>query len=312
MLTLERPNRPQQSSVIIDRLLLEETQGVSKKDKFVLFCLKKIYLASRVASILILRKKNGDLPYTEDGTSFKNFLYKSVKSLGMANLQLKVNLPRYGFQVYCRNEDDFNDFVIIAQHELNLLRHFSPKEGDVVVDISTGLCTMISSKQVGANGKVIAIIDDPQNYDTLNHTIKSNNLANVMSFNYVACSKEMQMVLIPYRRMLLNKDKKPTTVVTTKAVYANTLDNLLQKNGINKVNWVKIGTQGKEFEVLKGAHNLLSNSEDIALLIEVHGHDNNYKPLIEFLKSYNFVIVFEQNYEQGNKHIITKKSSSSR
>jgi FkbM family methyltransferase len=38
-----------------------------------------------------------------------------------------------------------------------------------------------------------------------------------------------------------------------KAVYANTLDSLLQKNGINKVNWIKIGIQGKELDVLQGA-----------------------------------------------------------
>ena len=309
MLTLQRPNKTQHSSVTIDRLLLEETQGVTSKDKLVLFCLKKIYLASRVASILIPGKKKEDLLYTDDGASFKNFLYKSVKSLGMANLQLKVNLPKYGFQVYCRNEEDFSDFVIMAQHEVNLPKRFLPKEGDVVVDVSTGLCTMITSKQVGANGKVIAIIDDPQNYDTLDNTIKSKNLTNVIPFNYVACSKEMQMILIPYRKMLLDKDrdKKPISVVRTKAVYANTLDNLLQKNGINKVNWIKIGIQGKELEVLKGAHNVLSNSKDITLLIEVHGHDNNYKPMIEFLKSYNFVIVFEQNYEWNDKHIIAKK-----
>jgi FkbM family methyltransferase len=62
-------------------------------------------------------------------------------------------------------------------------------------------------------------------------------------------------------------------------VYANTLDNLLQKNGINKVNWIKTGIQGKELDVLQGAQNLLSNSKDICLLIEVHGYDND-KPTI--------------------------------
>jgi predicted methyltransferase len=74
------------------------------------------------------------------------------------------------FKSICRNEDDSNDSVIMAQHEVNLLKRFSPKEGDVVVDVSTGVCTMVTSKQVGTNGKVIAIIDDPQNCDTLNHT----------------------------------------------------------------------------------------------------------------------------------------------
>lgn len=308
MLTLQRPNKTQQSSITIDRLLLEETQGVTKKDKLVLFCLKKSFLASRVASMIFLGKKNGDLPYVEHGTIFKNFLYKSVKYLGIDNLQIKVNLPMFGFQVYCRNEDEFNDSIIMAQHELNLLRGFSPKDGDIVVDISTGLCTMIISKQVGPTGKVIAIVDDPQNYDTLNHTIKSNNLTNVMPLNYISYSKEVQMVLIHYRRLLLNKDKKPTSIGKTKAVYANTLDNLLQENEINEVNWIKIDIQGNDLEILKGAHNLLSTSKDIALLIKVHGHDS-YKPLIEFLKSYNFVIAFEQKYDQGNKHIVAKKLS---
>ena len=219
------------------------------------------------------RKKSGYLPYAEDGATFKNFLYKFVKSFGI--LQLKVNLTEYGLQVYCRNQEDFNDFVIMAQQEVNLLKDFILKEGDVVVDVSTGLCTTKISKQVGPNGRVITIIDDPQNYDTLNNTIKSNNLTNVTPFNYVACSEDKQMVLIPYRKMLLDidkdKDKKPTSVSKTKAVYANTLDNLLQKNGINRVNWIKIGMEGKELEVLNGAHHLLSNSKDIALLIEAHG-----------------------------------------
>ena len=315
MLTLERPNKSQQSSISIDRLLLENTQGVTNKDKLVLFLSKKIYLALKVARLPIPRKKSGYLPYAEDGATFKNFLYKFVKSFRMASLQLNVNFTEYGLQVYCRNQEDFNDFVTTALQEVNLLKDVSLKEGDVVVDVSTGLCTMKISKQVGPSGRVITIIDDPQNYDTLNNIIKSNNLTNVTPFNYVACSEDKQMVLIPYRKMLLNidkdKDKKPTSVSKTKAVYANTLDNLLQKNGIDRINWIKIGMEGKELEVLKGAHNLLSNSKDIALLIEAHGHGNNYKLLIEFLKSYNFVIAFEQDYEWGNKHLIAKKPSFS-
>ena len=49
-------------------------------------------------------------------------------------------------------------------------------------------------------------------------------------------------------------------------VNANTLDNLLlqqQQIAIRQVNWIKIDVEGAEFEVLKGAHNLLLNSKDI-------------------------------------------------
>ena len=60
--------------------------------------------------------------------------------------------------------------------------------------------------------------------------------------------------------------------------------------------------------VLMGANNFLSKSKDIAILIEVHGHEN-YEPLLKLIDSYNFVIEFEKNYEWGDKHIIARKTS---
>jgi hypothetical protein len=83
----------------------------------------------------------------------------------------------------------------------------------------------------------------------------------------------------------------------------------LQLNEITDVNWVKIDVEGAEFEVLKGASNVLSKSKDIALLIEVHGKDT-YEPIIESLRSYNFKIDFEKTYEHGEKHIIALKDRS--
>ncbi len=72
-------------------------------------------------------------------------------------------------------------------------------------------------------------------------------------------------------------------------INANTLDNLLQQIGIKQVNWIKIDVEGAEFEVLKGAHNLLLNTKNIVLLMEVHGSPNDYRlKLEEFLKSYKF------------------------
>jgi hypothetical protein len=89
-------------------------------------------------------------------------------------------------------------------------------------------------------------------------------------------------------------------------VDANTLDSLLQQNGIRQeeVNWIKIDVEGAEFEVLKGAHSILSESKDIALLIEVHDDPRVYRPKVEkLLDSYNFKIVFEKGYWNGEMHI---------
>jgi FkbM family methyltransferase len=306
-----------QDSVSIDSLLLNEAKGMTKKDKLALFSLKKIYLASRVASRLVLGKKKRDRLYIERGISFKKFLYKYVKFLGMDHIITKVNVPKYGFQAYCRSEENFNDFVIMTRHEHDLIKRFTPKDGDVVVDVGAhiGLYTIMGSKRVGPNGKVIAIEADPSHFEMLNHNIKLNSLTNVMPFNYIAYSKEMEMVLAEYLRMLLGENEKPKPKEKTAAVHVNTLDNLLHQNGISEVNWMKIDVEGAELDVLKGAQNILSNSKDISILIEIHGISHLYKPIMEFLNSYKFKIKFEkldEGYQRQNMrgamNILLRKS----
>jgi hypothetical protein len=97
-------------------------------------------------------------------------------------------------------------------------------------------------------------------------------------------------------------------------VNANTLDYLLQLNKIRQeeVNWIKIDVEGAEFEVLKGASNVLSKSKDVAILMELHGPPHIYRPKVEELVNlYNFKIEFEKSYEEnGSMHIIMQKSAS--
>jgi hypothetical protein len=96
-------------------------------------------------------------------------------------------------------------------------------------------------------------------------------------------------------------------------VKANTLDYLLQSNGIKheQVNWVKIDVEGAEFDVLKGAKDILSKSKNISLLIEIHNlstaYTTLYEPIKEFLNSYNFKIEYENVVYTGERHIIARK-----
>ena len=39
---------------------------------------------------------------------------------------------------------------------------------------------------------------------------------------------------------------------------------------MNKINWIKIDVEGAEFDVLKGAKNVLSKSKIVSLLMEIH------------------------------------------
>ncbi len=295
--------------------LLKETTGVTLLDKIILLFLKIIYLALRVSIRIALGKKRTDRLYIKRNIGFNSFLYKFLKFFSVGNsILLKVNVPKYNYKFYCRINNE--DYTFMTGHEEEIEEHFNPNDGDIVVDVGAhaGHYTLISSKRVGQKGKVIAIEADPTNFEILNRNIQLNGLTNVIPLNYAAYSKQTKLKLyLPveesgfsiYNTIMVNRAKPEEKFIE---VNANTLDYLLQQNGIRYANWIKIDVEGAEFEVLKGTINILSNSKNIALFVEIHGL-NNYRPVIEFLNIYNFKIEFERSNENGDwRHIIARKS----
>src|SRR5215213_4106895 len=299
-------------------------------DKIAVFLVKIVYLLSYLVLRLSLRialgKKRRDRVFDKKALAFNyefdvipsfdiiRFIYFMIKFLGFANpFLLKISVPKYGYKAYCPINK--NDLISMTIREDDIIEHFTPKEGDIVVDIGAhmGRYTIISSKRVGANGKVIAIEADPSNFGMLNRNIELNQLTNVIPLNYAVYSKDTKIKLyLPevesgytiYNTIMYNRARTEDKFVE---VNANTLDYLLQLKGIMDINWVKIDVEGAELEVLKGATNMLSKSKDIALLIEVHGLDN-YRPILEFLSSYNFKIEFEKSNKTGDwRHIVLRK-----
>src|ERR671920_1170170 len=298
--------------------LLKETKGVRTSDKCILYCLKVIYLGLRILLRISLGRKRRDRIFIEQGFDFNTFLYRVFKILRLDNsMLLKISVPKYDYKFYCRINRE--DLVFMTNHEDDIIEHFTPKQGDIVVDIGAhmGRYTIIASKRVGTNGKVVAIEAHPGNFEMLNRNIKLNRLTNIISLNHAVYSKETKVKLyVPgeesgntiYNTLISDRATNEEKFVE---VNANTLDYLLQSKGIKQeeVNWIKIDVEGAEFEVLKGAANILSKSKDIALLIEVHG-PHNYRPIVELLNLYNFKIEFEKSHESGDKHIIVRKDRS--
>jgi FkbM family methyltransferase len=311
-----------QDSIGSNAWWLRETCGARVFDKCLLYFLKVIYRGVRFSLRIVLGKKRRDKLYRQRGLNFKDFLYKSIGVLGIGNsMLLELSVPKYDYKVSCPINKE--DFIVMTKYEGEIIELFTAKEGDIVVDVGAhmGRYTIISSKRVGQNGKVIAIEAHPDNFEMLNRNIKLNKLTNIIPLNYAVYSKETKLKLyLPdeelgytmHHSTMLNYLSTKYNMETQGKfieVNANTLDNLLQQNGISHsdINWIKIDVEGAEFEVLKGATSILSKSKDIALLIEVHGKDN-YKPVVEFLKIYNFKIEFEKIYENREKHILVRKS----
>jgi FkbM family methyltransferase len=140
----------------------------------------------------------------------------------------------------------------MSSHEDYIVEHILPRDGDIFVDVGAafGFYTILGSKRVGLRGKVVAIESQPNNFEMLTHNIKLNKLTNVIPLNYAVYSKETKLKLysnysvMPQRTEEKNKEKFVE-------VNADTLDNLLQQNGISEINWIKIDVEGAELEVLK-------------------------------------------------------------
>jgi FkbM family methyltransferase len=304
-------------------------------DKVIVLLIKITYLLSYLTLRLSLRialgRKRRDKVFAEKGLAFNyefdaivsfymvKSLYSIIKFLKLANpCLIKLNVPKYGYKAYC--PINRNEFINMTIREDEIIEHFAPKQGDIVVDIGAhiGHYTIIASKRVGANGKVVAIEASPSNFKILNRNIRLNQLTNIISLNHVVYSKETKIKLyLPgeesgntiYNTVISDRARNEDKFVE---VNANTLDYLLQSKGIKQedVNWIKIDVEGAEFEVLKGATNVLSKSKDIALLIEIHNLSDNinlYRPILEFLNLYNFKIEFEMSHDGGEKHIIVRK-----
>jgi FkbM family methyltransferase len=296
---------------------LKETRGATFTDKLVLSLLKTIFLGTRFLLKVAIGKKRRDALFAKRDISFKKFLYSATAALGLGKLSLEISVPKHGYKVRCPLNRE--DFIVMTQHEEEIVERFTPKQGDTVVDVGAhmGRYTIISSKRVGPDGKVVAIEAHPNNFRLLNYNIKLNALTNVVTINSAAYSKKTPVKLyLPdeeqgfttHHSLMDNYLSTKYSNVTQKymLVEADTLDSLLSGAGIHSVNWIKIDVEGAELEVLKGAVDTLRRSNDISLLIEVHGRET-YQPVTALLKSHDFEFAFEKTYDSGEKHLIASK-----
>ena len=311
-------NKPDNIVIGSDRWLFKETKGNTLFDKFILNSIKLTYRGSRFLIGVALGKTKRDKLWNKRKITFHGFLYKYIERLRLDNTILLVfDVPKYNFKFCSRITRKINNFLIhdvvngMNFHEEQILKYFTPTEGDVVIDVGPafGLYTILASKKVGPLGKVIAIEPQPEILKLLKSNINVNKLDNVTTLNYAAYSKETKLKLYSNYTIISERAKKVKGDYIE--VNCNTLDNLIfQLEKIKQVNWIKIDVEGAELEVLKGAHIILSNNKDIALLIEIHKNSegkNLYKEIIELLHSYNFKIEIERLDKSGEIHVIVRK-----
>lgn len=150
------------------------------------------------------------------------------------------------------------------------------KSGMTALDIGAhhGLYTVLASKRVGSAGIVIAFEPSPRERKQLLRNIRLNRCLNVRVEPY-ALGRERsraELYIVESGEDGCNSLRPPVVDGSTHRISVEvvTLDQVLSRNGIRSVDFLKLDVEGAELETLQGAIKLLRGRPRPVLLVEVY------------------------------------------
>ena len=162
--------------------------------------------------------------------------------------------------------------------------------GSIVYDIGAhvGYYSLLASILVGAKGRVFAFEPLPDNLTKLYWHMDLNNCANVVIHQIAVSSKSGSVVF--RKKGIHNSESSFIGGVEGDSIEVATasLDNLILANKILPADFIKIDVEGAEFEVLKGAKNLISSHSPM-IFLATHGKDV-HEECCKFLRSFNYCL----------------------
>lgn len=228
--------------------------------------------------------------------------------------------PLSAFEILTQNEETsalgYGNWNLITDGEAILIREFL-KPKDVVFDVGGNHGEWSSfALNFQPTIQILAFEPVPAVFKMLENNLKSHS--NIRLFN-CALSDQIGKAVIHYyqgsdglsgfyyREVLRGALPDPLHI----AVEQTTLDAFCKSNGITKIDFIKIDTEGAEWKILQGAENLLKNHQIRALQFEYGGcyvdAKTTLKDVIMYLKK-NRYIVF-RIFPAGIIHIAKWESS---
>ena len=182
---------------------------------------------------------------------------------------------RYDFY-YLKNDKYVGQRIALEKYEPYetelILRQ--AKSGDVVVDVGAniGYYTVLLANKVGPNGKVYAFEPDSTNFEILKKNIEANKLENVVMVNAAVSNKNGVSYLYKSKenygdhKLIKNPlvDKSTSSLKKggslREKIKTVKLDDYLKNQ---KVNLMKVDTQGWEPAVFEGAKKIIEKNKPI-------------------------------------------------
>jgi FkbM family methyltransferase len=144
---------------------------------------------------------------------------------------------------------------------------YQPRRGDVIVDIGAGRGEDVFafSRAVRPAGRVWAIEPHPMSFQVLQKLCAMNGLANVTTLQYACVDHpgKLQIETLPVWES--NYVREGEASATSHAVEGVTFDNLSEKWGIGRIDFLKMNIEGAERNALPGCRNTLRRVNHVCI-----------------------------------------------
>lgn len=210
--------------------------------------------------------------------SFYSYYYTKYK-LKSARSKGNFLVNTHGCPLYVIPNDDglSSELLVFGSHERDTTDFVSNylKKDMICVDIGAniGYYSILYSKIVGPNGKVISVEPSPVNYEYLNKNLNLQNNKNFQIFNCACGDKEGNVRFHVDNRgnkcFVLNENeqcKSPENVIT---VPVQTIEKIVNETNLSKIDFLKMDVEGYEWIALQGGWKIIKKFKP-TIQIEIH------------------------------------------
>ena len=188
--------------------------------------------------------------------------YKNVR-LKKRNLKLNdkiVDVNNYRLEILPDDDGISTELALFKTHEpLNtkLLGNYL-KKGMVCLDVGAniGYYTILESKIIGNEGKVIAIEPSPINFPLLKKNLEREKLDNVETFCLAGGNTDGSLKFLLDRQSnlsrILKEGEKSKSSDTIVDVPVKKLDNFVDELKLEKIDFLRMDVEGYEYYIYKG------------------------------------------------------------
>ncbi|MFT8674497.1 MAG: FkbM family methyltransferase [Acetobacter sp.] len=168
----------------------------------------------------------------------------------------------------------------------------APEVGDVVIDggACTGDTALVFSNAVGPEGKIYSFDPVKEHIDILNYNIEQFPLRNVVAMPYGLSDHEVKAPL------MVTNHYAPGFSAASQVVPLISLDLLVARGEIEKIDFIKLDVEGAELETLKGAQDSIRRFRP-KLAISLYHKPNDIFELIDYVKThFDFYALYIGHY----------------